>query len=105
MWGDLRAALNVVASSPSAGVCGKRQVLLLKLGAKRPRVLGSQICGLNGQTFYGPTFDAGWRYFARSPQRPLRDRGRRPPGPGLGVGRQGHRLPAARGAGRRLQRS
>ncbi len=59
-------ALNVVASSPDAGVCGKREIRLLKLGAKRARVLGSQICGLNGQTFLGPTFDSGWLYFARS---------------------------------------
>lgn len=59
-------ALNVDAASPDAGVCGRRELRLLKLGAKRARLLGSQICGLNGQTFLGPTFDAGWLYFARS---------------------------------------
>jgi len=59
-------ALNVDAPSPDAGVCGKRQIRLLKLGAKHARVLGTQICGLNGQTFNGPTFDSGWLYFARA---------------------------------------
>lgn len=29
-------------------------------------MLGSQACGLNGQSFYGPTFSGGWLYFARS---------------------------------------
>ena len=61
-----RLALNVDAASPDAGVCGRREMRLLELGAKRARVLGSQICGLNGQTFLGPTFDSGWLYFARS---------------------------------------
>jgi hypothetical protein len=59
-------ALNLDVSSPDAGVCGRREIRLLKLGAKRARVLGTQICGLNGQTFNGPTFDSGWLYFARA---------------------------------------
>jgi hypothetical protein len=59
-------ALNLDVPSPDAGVCGRRELRLLKLGAKRARVLGSQICGLNGQTFNGPTFDAGPLYFARA---------------------------------------
>jgi hypothetical protein len=59
-------ALNVVAPSRDAGVCGRREVRLLHLGAKRARVLGTQICGLNGQVFWGPTFDTGWLYFTRS---------------------------------------
>jgi hypothetical protein len=59
-------ALNLDVSSPDAGVCGRREIRLLKLGAKHARVLGTQICGLNGQTFNGPTFDSGWLYFARA---------------------------------------
>ena len=59
-------ALNVVAPSRNAGICGRREIRLLHLGAKRARVLGTQICGLNGQVFWGPTFDAGRLYFTRS---------------------------------------
>jgi hypothetical protein len=59
-------ALNLDVSSPDAGVCGQRELRLVKFGAKHVRVLGSQLCGLNGQTFNGPAFDSGWLYFARA---------------------------------------
>jgi len=59
-------ALNLDVPSPDAGVCGRRELRLLKIGAQHARVLGSQVCGLNGQTFKGPTFDSGWLYFART---------------------------------------
>jgi hypothetical protein len=58
-------ALNLDLGS-DAGVCGQREVQLLKVGAAHARVLGSQLCGLNGQTFNGPAFDSGWLYFARA---------------------------------------
>jgi hypothetical protein len=41
-------------------------VQLLDTRSGAVRVLGSQACGLNGQSFYGPTFSGGWLYFARS---------------------------------------
>ena len=58
-------ALNVNASS-LRGVCGRREIRLLRAGSQHARVLGSQICALNGQTFHGPTFDSGWLYFDRT---------------------------------------
>jgi hypothetical protein len=59
-------ALNVVRDVEDIGVCGQREVQLLDTRSGGMRVLGSQACGLNGQSFYGPTFSGGWLYFARS---------------------------------------
>src|SRR4029077_19183252 len=59
-------ALNLNVANPDAGVCGKREIRLLKLGEKRTHLIGRQTCGLDGQTFNGPSFDAGWLYFARA---------------------------------------
>ena len=65
LYGD-HLALNLNASNPDAGVCGTREIKLLKLGAKNPHLIGRQTCGLDGQTFNGPSFEAGWLYFARA---------------------------------------
>ena len=59
-------ALNLNAFDPDEDVCGTSQILLLKLGAKNAHLIGRQNCGLDGQTLNGPTFDAGWLYFARA---------------------------------------
>jgi len=58
-------AVNVVESFDE-GVCGRRELRLMNTRSGKAKVLGSQVCGLNGQTFDGPTFDGGWLYFARS---------------------------------------
>jgi len=55
-----------VADATGGGVCGRREIRLMNIRSGKVRVLGSQLCGLNGQTFHGPTFAAGWLYFARS---------------------------------------
>jgi hypothetical protein len=59
-------ALNVARDLENIGVCGQREVQLLNTRSGAVRVLGTQACGLNGQSFYGPTFAGGWLYFARS---------------------------------------
>ena len=55
-----KLALNLNDESTDAGVCGRREVRLLKLGANRTRLIASQTCGLDGQTFLSPSFDTGW---------------------------------------------
>lgn len=59
-------ALNLNVANPDADVCGTREIRLLKLGEKNAHLIGRQTCGLDGQTFNGPSFDAGWLYFARA---------------------------------------
>jgi hypothetical protein len=59
-------ALNVVRDAEDIGVCGQRELQLLDTRSGSVRVLGTQACGLNGQSFYGPTIAGGWLYFARS---------------------------------------
>jgi hypothetical protein len=58
-------AVNVVTTFDD-GVCGRRELQLMDTRSGKAKVLGSQGCGLNGQTFNGPTFDGGWLYFSRS---------------------------------------
>ncbi len=58
-------ALNVNVD-PDDGLCGKREISLLKVGAKEAHVIARQSCGLDGQTLNGPSFDGGWLYFARA---------------------------------------
>ena len=59
-------ALNVNVFDPDDDLCGKREISLLKVGAKRAHLIARQSCGLDGQTLNGPSFDGGWLYFARA---------------------------------------
>ena len=58
-------AVNLV-SDYDVGVCGQRELRMINTRSGKSRVIGTQACGLNGQTFLGPTFAGGWLYFARS---------------------------------------
>lgn len=59
-------AVSTIDMGVAAGVCGLRTLRLLDLRTRRARVLGTQLCGLNGQQWLGPSFDAGRVYFART---------------------------------------
>jgi len=61
-----RLAMSTVRILRDAGVCGQRQVRVVSIRSGRGRVLGSQLCGLDGQIWAGMSFDAGWLYFART---------------------------------------
>jgi hypothetical protein len=59
-------ALSTVGDVPGGGgVCGQREVRLVDVRSRRVQVVGSQTCGLNGQSWAGPSFAAGALYFAR----------------------------------------
>jgi hypothetical protein len=59
--------MTVIADPPGGGgVCGQREVRLLDVRTRRSRTLGSHLCGLNGQTWVGPSFDARRLYFTRT---------------------------------------
>jgi hypothetical protein len=61
-----RLAMTTDRASPDAGVCGLRQVRVVAVGSGRGRLIASQLCGLDGQIWVGPSFDGGWLYFART---------------------------------------
>jgi len=61
-----RLALSTVAFDTLAGVCGRREIRLVTLGRSAVRLVATQTCGLNGQTYAGPSFVAGRLYYARS---------------------------------------
>ena len=59
--------LTVSAVPPGGGgVCGQREVRLIDVRTRRSRTLGSQLCGLNGQIWVGPSFEAGRLYVTRT---------------------------------------
>ncbi|MDA0167878.1 hypothetical protein OJ998_02170 [Solirubrobacter taibaiensis] len=58
-------AMTVKVPEGATGACGVRELWVLKLGAKRPRQIARQICGLNGQVLSKASFDSGWLYFSR----------------------------------------
>jgi hypothetical protein len=61
-----RVALSTVAEpEDGGGVCGQREVRLVDLASRRVRRVGAQLCGLNGQSWVGPSFAGGGLYFAR----------------------------------------
>ncbi len=61
-----RLALSTVARRDDAGVCGERAIRLVTLGRSAVRLVASQVCGLDGQVYSGPSFAAGRLYYARS---------------------------------------
>src|SRR4051794_1309603 len=69
-------ALNLDVSSPDAGVCGQRELRLVKFRAKHVRVLGSQLCRLNRQTFNRPALQSGGRARPSAGQTPSPPRAR-----------------------------
>jgi hypothetical protein len=50
----------------AAGVCGRKEVWLVDVAERRARLLAGQTCGLNGQSWAGLSFSAGWLYFGRT---------------------------------------
>ncbi len=64
LYGE-RLAVNVTYQRGSfGGVCGLREIHVQTLG-QRARRLASQICGLGGQSYAGPSFAGGSLYWAR----------------------------------------
>ena len=61
-----RLAVSSVSYKVDGGVCGWRELRLVDVRTGRGRTLGSHLCGLNGQSWFGPTFDGHWLYFART---------------------------------------
>jgi len=60
-----RLAVNVTFNSGGfGGVCGLREIHVQTLG-QRARRLASQLCGLGGQSYAGPSFVGGSLYWAR----------------------------------------
>jgi hypothetical protein len=63
--GRKQVALSTVEQLGQAGVCGLRKVLLVGIASRRVSVVGSQVCGLNGQSWAGPSFAGDSFYVAR----------------------------------------
>jgi hypothetical protein len=61
-----RLAVTTVSFRVSGGICGWREVRVYAVKTSANRVVGSQLCGLNGQIWVGPTFAGGKLYYARS---------------------------------------
>jgi hypothetical protein len=58
-------AVSTVTNREDAGICGQREVRLVDTSSRRVRLVGSQLCGLNGQSWIGPSFAGGWLYVVR----------------------------------------
>jgi len=58
-----RVALSTTIDN--AGICGTREIRLVDIPKGDFKVIASQICGLNGQNWVGPSFARGSLYFAR----------------------------------------
>lgn len=58
-------AISTVTNVEDAGICGQREVRLVDLSSRRVRLVGSQLCGLNGQSWIGLSFAGSWLYAAR----------------------------------------
>lgn len=58
-------AISTVTDREDAGICGQKEVRLVDLSSRRVRLVGSQLCGLNGQSWIGLSFAAGSLYVAR----------------------------------------
>ena len=64
LYGE-RLAVNVTyARGNFGGICGLREIHVQTLG-QRARRLASQVCGLSGQSYAGPSFAGGSLYWAR----------------------------------------
>lgn len=58
-------AISTVTDRADAGICGQHEVRLVDLSSRRVRLVGSQLCGLNGQSWVGLSFAGSWLYVAR----------------------------------------
>jgi len=64
LYGE-RLAVNVTyASGNFGGICGLKEIHVQTIG-QRARRLASQLCGLSGQSYAGPSFVGGSLYWAR----------------------------------------
>jgi len=64
LYGKRLAANVTYGTGPFGGICGLKEIQVQTIG-RRARRLASQICGLSGQSYVGPSFVGGSLYWAR----------------------------------------